>query len=98
MLVLMTFTMLIIALSIVVVCVSSALSISTEPPFWVVLIACSVTCPLSTALLGLRGLADAGQGFLGEWSVRLAVVSAVTALLSLVIDGGGRGPRTHATD
>ncbi|GGR25554.1 hypothetical protein GCM10010251_46930 [Streptomyces aurantiogriseus] len=94
----MTFTSLVIALSIVVICASSAVSVSNEPPFWMVLIVCLATYPLSTALLGRPELAHAGSGFVSEWSVRLAVVSAVTALLSLFIGKGRRGPRTRATD
>ncbi|MEU2280666.1 hypothetical protein ABZ614_01630 [Streptomyces sp. NPDC013178] len=94
----MTFTSLVIALSIVVIFASSALSMSNEPPFWMVLIVCLATYPLSTALLGLPGLAEVGRGFVGEWSVRLAVASEVTALLSFFVGRSGRGARTRAAD
>ncbi|WP_128379023.1 hypothetical protein [Streptomyces cavernae] len=98
MLVAMTFTSLIIVLSIVVICASTAVSMSTEPPFWMVLVVCLITYPLSTGLLAMPQLAKVGQGFVGEWSIRLAMAGAVTALLSLLIGKGKRGPRTRAAD
>lgn len=92
----MTFTGLVIALSVVVICAASALSVPYEPPLWMVLIVCAAGYPVSTALLGLPALADVGDGWAGEWSVRLAVVSTVTALLSLFVtpsSGEKRPPR-----
>lgn len=98
MLVVMTFTAFIIALCIVVICASTALTMTNEPPFWMVLSVCLFTYPLSTVLLGLPELGNVGGGVVGEWSVRLAVVSAVTALLSFFIGEGRRGTRTRAAD
>ncbi len=95
-LVVMTFPSLVIALSIVVICAASAVAVANEPPFWMTLIVCVATYPVGTAVLGLPVLADVGHGFVGEWSVRLAVVSAVTALLSPYIGERGRGPRAGA--
>ncbi|MFI7498802.1 hypothetical protein ACIBVL_09815 [Streptomyces sp. NPDC049687] len=92
----MTSTSLIIALSIVVICAASAFSFRNEPPFWMVLSVCVATYPVNTWLLDTSVLAGVGNSFVGEWSVRLAVVSVVCALLSPFIGKGWSGRRSRA--
>ncbi|MFG3262935.1 MULTISPECIES: hypothetical protein [Streptomyces] len=78
-------TPLVIALGVVVILVASTLSVRREPPFWMVLLVCLAAYPISSALLRLPALADAGQGTVGEWTVRLAVISVGTTLLGLAL-------------
>ncbi|MFD5266426.1 hypothetical protein [Streptomyces sp. NPDC058335] len=79
-------TPLVIALGAVVILVTSTLSVRREPPFWMVLLVCLAAHPIGGALLRLPVLADAGLGTVGEWTVRLAVISVGTALLGLALD------------
>ncbi|MDX3529265.1 hypothetical protein P1P75_23285 [Streptomyces sp. ID05-39B] len=46
---------------------------------------CWSAWPISSALLRLPAPADAGQGAVGEWTVRVAVISVGTALLGLAL-------------
>ncbi|MFF6785048.1 hypothetical protein [Streptomyces sp. NPDC012510] len=91
----MPFTALVIVLSAVVICAGSALSVPHEPPLWMVLAVCVATYPVGTALLDLEVLAEVRDGWAGEWSVRLAVASAVTALLSLLVAPAGGEKGSH---
>ncbi|MEU0338270.1 hypothetical protein ABZ092_04575 [Streptomyces bobili] len=50
-----------------------------------VLLVCLAACPIGSALLRLPVPADAGQGAVGEWTVRLAVISVGTALPGLAL-------------
>jgi hypothetical protein len=87
-----------IALCLVVIIAATVFSVRNDPPFWMVLIIALVTYPISTALLDLSALSEAGEGFAGEWGVRLAVISLVSALLSLFVGKGkGKGKDKRAS-
>jgi hypothetical protein len=74
-------TVLVVAAAVIVLA-GFLLTLSREPPFWMVLIVALITFPLSTALLDLPPLS--GHGLAGEWSVRLAMIALGEGLLSLV--------------
>ncbi|MFK4106843.1 hypothetical protein ACI2L1_43735 [Streptomyces sp. NPDC019531] len=91
----------VIAVSVVVILATTAFSLRSQLPFWMVFIVCLVTYPLSTQLLQTPAFADAGRGFAGEWAVRLAVISTATAVLGLFSGrkarAGGGGPERQAS-
>ncbi|USQ85144.1 hypothetical protein NFX46_15920 [Streptomyces phaeoluteigriseus] len=91
-------TPLVIALGVAVILVASTLSVRREPPFWTVLLVCVAAYPIGSALLRLPALADAGLGTVGEWTVRLAVVSVGTALLGLALGRLRRRERDRAPE
>ncbi|MGX1274157.1 hypothetical protein [Streptomyces phaeoluteigriseus] len=91
-------TPLVIALGVVVILVASTLSVRREPPFWMVLLVCLPAYPIGSALLRLPALAEAGRGAVGEWTVRLAVISVGTALPGLALGRLRRREREGAPE
>ncbi|MFJ4829467.1 hypothetical protein ACIP79_06010 [Streptomyces sp. NPDC088747] len=95
----MDITSLVIALSVVVIITSAFLSVVNEPPLWVYLLAGAGSLPLTAALLDTSALTSAvGDGFVGQWAVRFAVMSVVTAVLGFFVghksDDGADDDRT----
>ncbi|PJE96931.1 hypothetical protein CUT44_15355 [Streptomyces carminius] len=74
----------------------NVLAFRNEPPFWAMLLVCLATYPLGTLLLRLPVFADAEYGTAVDWGVRLVLVSAGIALLSLALGGRRRRAATDA--
>ncbi|WP_314221784.1 hypothetical protein [Streptomyces zaehneri] len=88
----MDITSLTVVLSVVVIVAASVLTASNEPPLWVYLLTGAGSLPLSHALLGTQYLSSTvGDGGVAPWVVRLAVVATLTAALSFLVGGDGRG-------
>ncbi|MFJ6087871.1 hypothetical protein ACIQI8_41485 [Streptomyces sp. NPDC092369] len=87
----MDITSLTVILSVVVIVTASILVASNEPPLWVYALTCAGTVPLSHALLDMPEFSTAvGHSTVGEWAVRLAVTSTLTAVLSFFVGKDGR--------
>ncbi|MFI6335946.1 hypothetical protein [Streptomyces sp. NPDC050535] len=97
----MDITSLVVALSAVVIITAALLTVTNEPPLWVYLLSGAGTLPLTGALLKTSALTSAvGGSSVGEWAVRVAVVSTVTATLSFFIGGSSHSGADddHASD
>ncbi|MFD6287567.1 hypothetical protein [Streptomyces sp. NPDC060205] len=91
----MDITTLTVVLSAVVVVAAGFLVASNEPPLWLYALGCAGSWPLSHVLLdGPDFTAALGDGSVGAWAVRLAVTSAVMALLSFFVDKDRRAGDT----
>ncbi|WP_326721772.1 hypothetical protein OHT59_22400 [Streptomyces sp. NBC_00243] len=92
----MDITSLTVVLSVVVIAAAAVLTASNEPPLWVYALTCTGSWPLSSALFNEPAYTSAvGNGAVGEWAVRIAIASTLTALLSFAF---GRESRAGADD
>ncbi|MFD9321180.1 hypothetical protein ACFWDQ_26535 [Streptomyces sp. NPDC060053] len=97
----MDITSLIVVLSVVVIVAAAVLVASNEPPLWLYLLTGAGSLPLSKVLLGTPCFTSAvGDGGVTPWVVWLAVTCTLTATLSFVVGGDGRGGADddHTTD
>lgn len=83
----MDITSLTVALSVVVIVAAAVVTAPNQPPLWIYLLTCAGSWPLSSALLDEPALTSAvGNSAVGEWAVRLAVTSTLTAASSFFVD------------
>jgi hypothetical protein len=84
-------TAVLVVVAVVVVLAGSLLTLTTEPPFRLVLAVVLASFPLGTALLAVEPLC--GHGLAGQWCVRLGLIGLGTGALSLAVGRRtGRGP------
>ncbi|MET7487203.1 hypothetical protein [Streptomyces sp. NPDC005538] len=75
-----------VVLSAVVVVAASVLIASNEPPLWIYALSAAGSLLLSDALLhGPAATSVLGDNFVGAWAVRIALTSAVTAVLGFFV-------------
>ncbi|MCX4763667.1 hypothetical protein OG562_22420 [Streptomyces sp. NBC_01275] len=85
-----------VVLSVVVIFAAAVLTASNEPPLWVCLLTGAGSLPLSGALVNAPVFTSSvGDSGAGEWAVRLAVASTLTAASSFFV---GRDSREGAAD
>ncbi|NKQ23116.1 hypothetical protein [Streptomyces galbus] len=84
-------TAVLVVVAVVVVLAGSLLTLTTEPPFPLVLAVVVASFPLGTALLALEPLC--GHGLAGQWCVRLGLIGLGAGVVSLAVGRRtGRGP------
>lgn len=84
-------TAVLVVVAVVVVLAGSLLTLTTEPPFPLVLAVVVASFPLGTALLAVEPLC--GHGLAGQWCVRLGLIGLGAGALSLAVGRRtGRGP------
>ncbi|MGW3409493.1 hypothetical protein [Streptomyces sp. NPDC000888] len=87
----MDITSLTVVLSVVVIATAAVLTASNEPPLWVYVLTCTGSWPLSSALFNAHAYTSAvGNGAVGQWAVRIAIASSLTALLSFFVSRESR--------
>ncbi|MDH6214876.1 hypothetical protein [Streptomyces pseudovenezuelae] len=88
----MDITSLTVVLSVIVVVTASVLIVANEPPLWVYALTCVGSWLPSAALLKAPAfVTGVGHSTVGEWAVRLALTSTLTAAVSFFVGKDSRG-------